>query len=479
MNDLLFKKETHNKIKKNVHTSYRDFIEDLRHDFQRGFHTDVVDPVFLDQLNDIVHDEVFDKYSELKFYWLNLVDNLIYVIQLHEDLLGEDEIDAEELEALEEELFEFWNSSELAETFINYTQEGAVVVEASSNLIALMESQIISFYIVHLNNETQMFPDPLMYQIIPELGDSEKRIFISDKHFNVDLVKTPESYPSLPIAGKSMDEKKLTLEVGDKNISSVIESKFNKPLNIDGNNLYVIPQCEIGEAKLDEFKTNILSALKNIKIAAPHLHDTFTSFTNTIVPVNEPGIVSYSMQSLPGYSCINMFERDQIDLMDDLLHENGHHYLNTYLNHMDLINEDDDKIYYSPWRRALRPIRGIYHAVFTFYWAMELFACLNKAIKENSLSFSSAEVLKIKKRFVEEYIMLDYCRSDLKHAFKNKKVNKDGIALTDSTYSRIDAYKDLVQETISELKDLDSKTYEEVLDLKKHLSETRAHYKLI
>jgi len=85
------------------------------------------------------------------------------------------------------------------------------------------------------------------------------------------------------------------------------------------------------------------------------------------------------MQSLPGYSSLNMFDRDQIDLMDDLLHENGHHYLNTFLNHQDLINEDDDKIYYSPWRKALRPVRGIYHATFTFFWALELFYQLDGA----------------------------------------------------------------------------------------------------
>ena len=86
MKEQLFSKDFHKKLQKNVERSYLDFIEDLRIDFQKGFDTDVVDPDFLDQLNDIVHDETFDTYSPLKFYWLNLVDNLIYVIQLHEEL---------------------------------------------------------------------------------------------------------------------------------------------------------------------------------------------------------------------------------------------------------------------------------------------------------------------------------------------------------------------------------------------------------
>ena len=89
MNDQLFSKDFHKKLHKNVEKSFHDFIDDLRLDFQRGFNTDVVDADFLDQLNDIVHDENFDKFSPLKFYWLNLIDNLIYVIQLHEELLLE------------------------------------------------------------------------------------------------------------------------------------------------------------------------------------------------------------------------------------------------------------------------------------------------------------------------------------------------------------------------------------------------------
>lgn len=479
MSEQLFSVEFHSKLKKNVERSYRDFIEDLRHDFQRGFETDVVDSLFLEQLNDIIHDEAFDRYTDLNFYWLNLVDNLIYVIQLHEELLGEDEIDSDELSALEDELFEFWNDSELAESFLNFTQDGLLVIEASNNLIPLLENQIISFYIVHINTALQEFSDPLMYQIIPELGDSEKRIFITSKHLNVDLKTKPATYPVIPLLEVGINEKAFAVEINDKKEVLKISSDFIKDLKVNNKSLFVIPQCEDGEKKLEEFKKNILKALNNIQTASPLLLDTFTSFTHTIIPVNEAGIVSYSMQSLPGYSCINMFDRDQIDLMDDLLHENGHHYLNVYLNHVELIEEDDDEIYYSPWRKALRPIRGIYHAVLTFYWAMELFANLNKAIATGALTFTKVETIKIKKRFLEEYFMLDYCRLDLKHAFKNKKVNKDGMVLVDASYARIDAYALNVESTLKELKELDLNAFNEVSELKKHLDQTRTHYKLI
>ncbi|MGZ3788451.1 MAG: hypothetical protein ACXVLQ_08015, partial [Bacteriovorax sp.] len=65
MKEQLFSKDFHIKLKKNVEKSYRDFIEDLRDDFKRGFTTDVVDGDFLDQLCDILQDECFDKYSPL------------------------------------------------------------------------------------------------------------------------------------------------------------------------------------------------------------------------------------------------------------------------------------------------------------------------------------------------------------------------------------------------------------------------------
>jgi hypothetical protein len=478
MKEQLFSKDFHKKLQKNVEKSFLEFIDDLRVDFQKGFDTDVVDPNFLDQLNDIIHDETYDIFSPLKFYWLNLVDNLIYVIQLHEEMLTEEDVDTDELTDLENELFNFWNDSELSESFLNFLNDGSPVIEVSNNLIPLLENQIISFYVMHLSAYRQEFADALMYQIVPELGDSEKRIYITDKHIPVMLKKTPETYPSLPIKAISPEEDKVTIETAD----DVIDLKVGvapAPIALEEASLFVLPHCDLGEKRIDELKKNITKALSNIKRAAPHLYTTFKSFTHTIIPVNEKGIVSYSMQSLPGYSCINMFDRDAVDLMDDLLHENGHHYLNTYLNHIDLINEDDDKVYFSPWRKALRPIRGIYHAVFTFFWAMELFANLDVAAEKKMLTFNKDERIKIKTRFLEEYYMLDYCRPDFTHAFKNKRVNKDGLALINDTYARIDAYKKTVDSVLKELEDLDKDAFIKISSLKKELSEARSHYKLV
>ena len=478
MKEQLFSKDFHSKIKKDVAKSYRDFIEDLREDFKRGFTTDVVDVDFLDQLSDIIQDECFNNYSPLKFYWSNLVDNIVYVIQLHEELLLEDDMDTEELTEVEDELFNFWNDSELAESFLNFLNDGSPVIEASNNLLALLENQIISFYVLHLNAYQQVFDDALMYQTIPELGDFEKKFYLGDEHRKVLLKKTPETFPSLPLRFISPEKKSISIEISDKAVTLPIDTT-PVSLVIDELQLFILPNSDSGEKRYEEFKKNISKALANIKKVAPHLHTTFKSFTHTIIPVDEKGIVSYSMQSLPGYSSINMFERDQLDLMDDLLHENGHHYLNTMLNHQDLINEDDDKIYFSPWRKALRPIRGIYHAAFTFYWALELYYHLEIASEAEILNFSKEEKIKIKQRFLEEYYMLNFCRSDLQHAFKNKRVTKDGNELIKMIYERISCYEKDTTTVLKSLKALDNKKYQETMALISELGATRAHYKLV
>lgn len=478
MKDQLFSREFHRKLQTNVEKGYRDFIEDLREDLQKGFQTDVVDMDFLDQLNDIIHDEVFDKYTPLKFYWLNLVDNLIYVIQLHEELLLDEGVDSDELTELENELFNFWNESEFAESFLNQLKEGGPVIEASNNLLPLQENQIISFYVVHLSHYRQEFGDALMYHTIPELGDFEKRFYITDMHLPVNIKKVPDTFPSLPLLSISPEEGKVTLEMNGKPHELKIE-KSAAPITLEEKILFVLPSCDEGIKRQDEFRKNIIKALNNIKKVAPHLYETFKSFTHTIIPVNEPGIVSYSMQSLPGYSSINMFERDSLDLMDDLLHENGHHYLNTYLNHMDLIHEDDDKIYFSPWRKALRPIRGIYHAVFTFHWALEIFLSLNNAVEQSLLTFSKAEKIKIKQRFLEEYFMLEYCRPDLEHAYKNKRITKEGRQLINMVMERVAVNKIEVAPIMNQLKSLDASAHAQIVALKEELTQTRAHYKLV
>ncbi len=104
----------------------------------------------------------------------------------------------------------------------------------------------------------------------------------------------------------------------------------------------------------------------------------FSVLTSRVIPLSAKGVVSYSYRHRSGLSFINVFERDDLDLLDDLVHENSHHYLNLVLRKDPLLRGGGgEEIFYSPWRRSLRPLRGILHATFTFTMGALLFSSLS------------------------------------------------------------------------------------------------------
>src|SRR5262249_9467192 len=77
----------------------------------------------------------------------------------------------------------------------------------------------------------------------------------------------------------------------------------------------------------------------------------------------------------PGVSFINLRGKSLVDLADDLLHETAHHRLHAIERRHALVSRtaasSDAPRFWSPWRRALRPVRGILHAVYTFSFRAE------------------------------------------------------------------------------------------------------------
>lgn len=122
----------------------------------------------------------------------------------------------------------------------------------------------------------------------------------------------------------------------------------------------------------------IRGALDALERAWPEGCALLRCLTSRVVPLQAPGVVSYSYRHRPGLSFINCFERDDLDLVDDLIHENSHHHLNLLLRKFRLCRGDaNQELFYSPWRRSLRPLRGILHATFTFTMGALLFAHLS------------------------------------------------------------------------------------------------------
>lgn len=168
----------------------------------------------------------------------------------------------------------------------------------------------------------------------------------------------------------------------------------------------------------------IQRAWDTIREAWPEGHEVLALLTSRIIPLKAKGVVSFSYRHRPGLSFINCFERDNLDLIDDLIHENSHHHLNLLLRKQVLYRGDRNReIFYSPWRRSLRPIRGILHAAFTFTMGAMLFERLSSwgAGKQGLVRWTRAgltrrDLLRARFRCLEEVESVRYSIQDLEYA---------------------------------------------------------------
>ncbi|BFU93921.1 MAG: conserved protein of unknown function [Nitrospira sp.] len=170
-------------------------------------------------------------------------------------------------------------------------------------------------------------------------------------------------------------------------------------------------------------------AWQTIRRAWPEGHEVLALLTSRVIPLHAKGVVSFSYRHRPGLSFINCFDRDNLDLIDDLIHENSHHHLNLLLRkHVMYRGDRNQQIFYSPWRRSLRPIRGILHATFTFTMGALLFERLSAwaETKKGSKQWKEAgltprDLLRARFRCLEEIESVRYSMQDLDYAGRHLK----------------------------------------------------------
>jgi hypothetical protein len=329
--------------------------------------------------------EQLQEYSSLNWYFLHQLETLLY---FYEHPLEEHE-EQEELSQVEDKVFDRWNQSEFADVFLKELNRHHSLAKASNKSLKFFEDHLLA-----LGNRHVLKEDRVAAHYRPQLSLGERK-------------------------------------VGGK-VKRLLEATINvqgKPISLRSSSM----------KEMKEHSHRIESALHVITKASPSSWQRFEAFTETIIPIRIKEFVSYSHQELPGVSMINLYDRDFIDLMDDLIHENGHHHLNYYLNIGKLIEEPLEMIYYSPWRRTLRPLRGIYHAYFTFYWGYQLFSDLASSdlISLPGHRFSEKEKEKILWRAVEEFWMLQFSFEDLKWAKKHKLIHPAGWALISAQHREL------------------------------------------
>ncbi len=185
-----------------------------------------------------------------------------------------------------------------------------------------------------------------------------------------------------------------------------------------------VEPCRVGRAPADSVR-RLQAALSVIELVWPEGARLFRCLTTRIVPLKARGVVSFSYRHRPGLSFINMYERNDLDLVDDLLHENSHHHLNLLLRKSRLRRGDRQReIFYSPWRRSLRPLHGILHATFTFTVGAVLFERISSYAAKHGgrvslgrgAGLGPREVLRARYRCLEEVESVRYSLEDLSDA---------------------------------------------------------------
>ena len=334
-----------------------------------------------------------DRYSSLNFYLKEQLETLLKNIKSTKKLSN----NPESFTSDDDIIFEGWNASEFSGEFLLALNKGMSIREAHLYTIDVVKNHLLVLFERFLHSNDEFHPH---YRIQTSLG-----------------------------------------EIGVKKPKRLLHSI----LNVDGK-LIDLYANSLKEFKV--FSSRIDLALKLIKIYSPSSWERFCSFTEVIIPINNEELVSYSHQELPGYSMINLYHRDFVDLLDDLLHENGHHHLNYYLNLSKLIEEPKDLDYFSPWRDSPRPLRGIYHAYFTFFWAYKLFRdiIINKDQEQNLHEFTKVEWKKIYSRAVEEYHMLNFSFEDLKKAKRKGLIHPEGWSLIEEQQKLLKKDKKLILE---------------------------------
>lgn len=176
-------------------------------------------------------------------------------------------------------------------------------------------------------------------------------------------------------------------------------------------------------------QTRIARAWQAIRRAWPEGHALLALLTARVIPLRASGVVSFSYRHRPGLSFVNCFDRDNLDLIDDLIHENSHHHLNLLLRKHVLHHHDrNQQIFYSPWRRSLRPLRGILHATFTFTMGALLFARLSTWAETTEgkrqwreAGLGTRDLVRARFRCLEEIESVRYSLCDLEYAGRHLK----------------------------------------------------------
>ncbi len=206
----------------------------------------------------------------------------------------------------------------------------------------------------------------------------------------------------------------------------------------------------------------------------PYGYSLYKILTQKIIIVQSEGLVSYSFFHEPGISYINVIDRNLLQTIDDLIHENAHHHLNLILKKYKILkSKHTQKVFYSPWRKELRGIYAILHAVFTFSFGAKLFFEIVNHWDKCPSKLTQKDFETCCARFIEETLMLEYSLNDLNKNLEEFTNHGKKLIATLNKWNHKN--KEFLKQFESNVKQ--KKLLNSISNLKKTLQTSREEYK--
>lgn len=141
---------------------------------------------------------------------------------------------------------------------------------------------------------------------------------------------------------------------------------FDWSLRISGTPAFTF--MSLDDAAVIQWQASLNACGRMLDRAWPAMRQEVGQGIRSIIPVAPSGPdvhASATFQETPGLTALS-WTSDVDVLAEAMVHEHHHQKLNSLLATAALLNEDDGRRYYSPWRPDPRPLLGLLHGVYSF-----------------------------------------------------------------------------------------------------------------
>lgn len=276
---------------------YGQDLDDLRDYVKIDFSSELLSDDFHQTFYKLLFSEKLDKYGPLKYYWLKMVEDFFYILELHYDEedggLSDDDQDFTD-EEREEEILSGWQQTSFASALEGMLEEGLSPMDASMALIPLMESQILAFAYLHFYPEEFECETAFLYNMSPEFGDYENRLNLLETHQCVEFETALELFPAVPISEVDYERKLLGLD-NNGETDYLPMTNMGHSITVGHKHIYLLAAFETKSEKLRQLTTELqqqlMASSDRQKMASSQLSFIVLSDLETPVCSNLPEVI--------------------------------------------------------------------------------------------------------------------------------------------------------------------------------------------